>query len=323
MTLRGRGKATSSSLASAAALCLLANAAGAGQTPPYWAFAIDPPAPATAAHAGTVSKALRHVPNSTVAFTVAQLSDLFDVPDWHPENHPAMPDIVMHGRRPAIFACGYCHLPNGEGRPENASLAGLPMDYIIQQLADFKSGQRKSSQPQHLPTALMIDAETKANESEIRDAARYFSSLRPKPWIRVVETNTVAGTHVAGWMLVESIPRSREPIGQRIIEMPENLERTELRDDTSGFVAYVPLGSLKQGEAKTAPCVTCHGPDLRGVGNIPSIAGRSPSYVVRQLYDIQHGARMGDAARPMRALVEKLTISDMVSIAAYAASLPP
>jgi cytochrome c553 len=298
---------------------------------PYWAFAVDPPVGTSDANAGAVDDTPRHVPGSGAAFTLAQLGDLFSAPDWHPDNHPTMSEVVAHGRKPDVFACGYCHLPNGQGRPENSSLAGLPGSYIIQQVADFKSGLRKSSEPRHLPTAFMIGSETKASRQEIQSAAHYFSSLKPKPWIRVVETNTVAKTHVAGWMLVSSNGDGVESIGQRIIETPENLERTELRDDTSGFIAYVPVGSIKKGESlvktgdsgKTLQCATCHGADLKGIDNVPSIAGRSPSYVVRQLYDIQHGARAGVAAELMKLPVAKLSVSDMVSIAAYTASLQP
>jgi cytochrome c553 len=246
-----------------------------------------------------------------------------------------MPDVVAFGRRPDVFACGYCHLPNGQGRPENASLAGLPADYIIEQLAEFKSGRRRSAEPRHMPTVLMI-GEAKANDDEIRAAARYFSGLQLKPWIRVVETKMVAKTHVAGWMLVQTEGAAPERIGQRIVETPENLERTELRDDTSGFIAYVPEGSLRRGQSlvktgesgdssgvgKTIPCATCHGPSLKGAGNVPALAGRSPSYLVRQMYNIQHGARSGTAVELMKAPVARLTVSDMIAIAAYAASLP-
>lgn len=182
-----------------------------------------------------------------------------------------------------------------------------------------------------MPTAFMIGSETKASPQEIQAAAHYFSSLKPKPWIRVVETKTVAKTHVADWMLVSANGAGVESIGQRIIETPENLERTELRDDTSGFIAYVPVGSIKKGESlvktgdsgKTLQCATCHGADLKGLDNVPSIAGRSPSYVVRQLYAIQHGARAGVAAELMKLPVAKLSVSDMMSIAAYTASLQP
>jgi cytochrome c553 len=258
------------------------------EPPPYWAFAINPDegSPVSTQPPDTTP---RRVPNSQAAFTLAQVKDFFNPPDWHPGGHPAMPRIVARGRAPGVFACGYCHLPNGQGRPENASLAGLSAAYIVQQLADFKNGLRKSSEPRHAPTSAMIKNETKANGRENRAAAEYFASLKPRPWIRVVETETVPQTHVAGWMLVPSDGGQMEPIGARIIETPENLERTELRDDHSGFVAYVPVGSIKKGAAlasgtssKTLRCATCHGIGLRGRDNVPALAGRSPSYIVRQ-----------------------------------------
>ena len=239
-----------------------------------------------------------------------------------------MPAIVAQGRPPTIFACGYCHLPNGEGRPENASLAGLPADYIVQQMAEFKSGRRRSSEPRHLPTAYMINAETAAGTADIMAAAAYFSSLQPRPWIQVVETRRVPQTRVAGWMLIR-IAGAAEPIGRRIIETPTDPQRTELRDDRSGFIAYVPAGSIERGallvntgaSGKTIPCATCHGQGLRGLGNVPRLAGRSPSYIVRQLYDIQHATRKGPAVALMKLPVLNLTEADMLAIAAYTASL--
>lgn len=301
---------------------------GTARIPPYWAYAVNPPDNPAARPADNTP---RHVPGSVAAFTRAQVTDLFNAPDWHPDHHATMPDIVAQGRKPGVFACGYCHLPNGQGRPENAAIAGLPADYILQQIADFRSGRRRSSEPKHLPTVFMTGVATNANEQEVQSAAGYFSRLTPQPWIRVVETSTVPKTQVSGWMLVSSGAAGFEPIGERIIETPENLERTELRDDTSGFVAYVPVGSIRLGESlvktggsgKTIQCSICHGPDLKGLGNVPSIAGRSPSYVVRQLFDIQHGTRAGVAAELMKAPVARLTLADMVSIAAYTASLRP
>jgi len=301
------------------------------ETLPYWAFAVNPESGAADATAKPVDETPIHVPGGTAEFTHAQISDLYHVPDWHPAGHPAMPGVVAHGRKPEVFACGYCHLPNGQGRPENSSLAGLPAEYIVEQMAEFKRGRRKSSEPKLKPVAFMIAYETKANDEEMEAAAAYFSGLKAKRWIRVVETKTVPKTHVAGWMLVASDAAEMEPIGQRIIETPENLEQTELRNDASGFIAYVPVGSIKKGKAlvtmggggKTIPCAPCHGVDLRGMGNVPSIAGRSPSYIVRQLYDIQSGARAGAKTQLMKAPVANLRVGDMVSIAAYAASLQP
>ncbi len=299
--------------------------------PPYWAYAINPPASAAGAAAEHVDESPRHVPGSVMSFTNSQIHNFFAPPDWHPEGHAVMPEIVAHGRKPDVFACGYCHLPNGQGRPENSSLAGLPAAYIVQQMADFKNGLRKSSEPKDLPVATMIDKETKANKKEIQAAAKYFSHLKLKPWIRVVETATVPKTHVAGWMLVVTEGGGTEPIGERIIETPENLEQEEMRDDASGFIAYVPVGSVKMGETlvksggagKTVICGTCHGTDLKGLGNVPSIAGRSPSYVVRQMFDMQGGARAGTTAQLMKPVVAKLSVEDMVAIAAYLVSVRP
>ena len=300
--------------------------------PPYWAYAVNPPTPSPDAAAPPDESALIHVSGSKVSFTYSQVHDLFNIPDWHPAAHPAMPAIVSHGRKPDVYACGYCHLPNGLGRPENSSLAGLPAAYIIQQLADFKSGARKSSDPDLKPVAHMIANETKATDEEILIAANYFAALKPKPWIRVIEAKFVPKTHVAGWMLVVSTPHEMESIGDRIIETPENLERTEVRDDASGFIAYVPPGSLKRGKSlvttggangKTILCSTCHGPNLKGLKNVPSIAGRSPSYIVRQLYDMQSGSRAGANLAQMKPVVANLSLFDIIDIAAYASSLEP
>jgi cytochrome c553 len=273
----------------------------------------------------------QHVPDSTASFTVKQERDLFFVPDWHPEDHPPMPDVVAHGRIPDVRACGSCHRAAGTGGPENASLAGLPAAYIMQQIEDYKSGARKFAGPQRSPSVVMTAIAKASNEEEIKAAAAYFSSLKPKANIKVVETDTVPVTQIARvfYMLVKD--GGTEPIGQRIIETPVDAAQFEHRDTRSQFIAYVPKGSIAKGETLattggagiTTPCITCHGPDLRGVAPIPGIAGRSPSYLVRQLYDFQQHARAGSAGAPMAPVVEKLSRDDMISLAAYAASLPP
>ena len=147
----------------------------------------------------------------------------------------------------------------------------------------------------------------------------------------VVETDGVPKTHVAGWMLVISQPKQAEPIGQRIIETPMDLERTEFRDDTSGFIAYVPIGSIAKGKAlattggggKTVACFSCHGKDLRGLANVPRLAGRSPSYVVRQIVDMKNAVRIGAGADLMKPVVANLDLEDILALAAYVASLNP
>lgn len=275
--------------------------------------------------------ALKRVPGSAVAMTMTQIRNLNLAPDWHPSDHPPMPSVVAQGRKPDTFACGYCHYPNGQGRPENASLAGLSVGYISQQMADFKSGHRKSSEPKMKAVALMVANAKAVTDEEIMISANYFSGIAYKPWVRVVETENVPKTSVSGFMLVPLPGGGMEPIGQRVIEVAEDLARTSVRDSRSGFVAYVPIGSIKKGEklvnaggrGATATCVSCHGTGLKGQGDIPPLAGRSPSYTLRQLYDFQSGARAGKSSAQMREAVSRLTINDMVSIVAYTASLAP
>ena len=122
-----------------------------------------------------------------------------------------------------------------------------------------------------------------------------------------------------------------ELIGARIVEVPDDLLRFESRDPRSTFTAYVPVGSLAKGEAlvtkggsgKTIQCALCHGADLKGLGPLPSIAGRSPSYMFRQLYDFQHGARTGEWFPLMVQVVANLDEQDLLAIVAYLASRDP
>jgi cytochrome c553 len=298
---------------------------------PQWAFPVEVATDAPGDRNASVDNRPRRVPGSAEAFTLSQIADHFRVADWHPGNHPVMPEIIARGRQPEVFACAYCHLPNGMGRPVNSSLAGLPADYIVQQMADFTSGLRKTSELRLRPIVIMMTQETHASEAEIRAAAEYFAHLTPKRWIRVVEAKIVPATRIDDWMRVPSTGGGIEQIGQRIIEVPEDPQQAALRNDAFGYVAYVPIGSIREGEAlvltgnarKTVACSTCHGPDLRGIGKVPRLAGRSPSYLVRQLYDFQHGTRDGVAALPMKEVVERLNGGDMLAIAAFIASMDP
>jgi cytochrome c553 len=314
-------------------------AAQSMSAPPAWAYGVAP-AGATAAPgaqrgggggaAPADDGSPKHVPGSTQAFTTVQLRDSFTIADWFPEDHPKPPDIVMTGRRPDARACGLCHYPNGRGRPENAGIDGLPEAYFVQQIEDFKHDLRKSAETRKTNTTLMANIAKAMTDDEVKAAAAYFSSLKRASWIRVVESENVPKTRLSGGMFVPSGAVEPEPLGDRIIEMPEQAELTDLRDPRSGFVAYVPAGSLKKGEAlvttggsgRTIACGVCHGPDLNGLGPVPGIAGRSPSYQARQLFDMQAGTRKGVWTDLMKSVVAKLTPEDVIAITAYTASRP-
>jgi cytochrome c553 len=282
-----------------------------GEPPP----APAPPAPDTS---------LKHIPGTTLTFTMAQIRDYWNVGDWFPDEHPPMPAVVVHGRQPHVRGCAMCHMPNGKGRPENAPLAGLNAGYFVQQLLDFKHGLRASADARKTNTTTMIEAAKDMTEEEMKASAAYFSSMKWTPWITVRETAAVPRTRLTGNVFFTLPGSGTEPIGRRIIETPEDAERFELRDPHSGFIAYVPPGSVQKGGrlvvgggGKTMPCSVCHGLDLQGLGPVPGIAGRSPSYIMRQLWDMQQGSRKGEWSPLMKPVVEHLTQDDMLAIAAY------
>ena len=288
---------------------------------PDWAFPVsDKVQPAT--------KPLPEpsAPGSTKSYARAQIHDPYAPPDLYPELHPAMPPVVAHGNKETqVRGCALCHLPTGTGHDESAYLAGLPVSYFLRQMADFKNGDRKAA-------ATMVAMGPLISDAEIREAAEYFASVKPRPWIRVVETDTVPKTYIGGGNKRLRHPDGgEEPIGMRIIEIPEDELVVLNRDPRTGFVAYVPKGSLAKGEAlvttggggKTIACTICHGADLHGLGDVPPIAGRQANYIVRQLWNIQNGDRSGNSVALMKAVVDKLSNDDMLAIAAYTASKAP
>lgn len=303
-------------------------AAQAQPVAPAWAY---PTLPSTAPPAVVDDGVPHQLAGSTHSFTRAQLFDLFTAHDWFPESHPPMPAVVARGRPPVVRACGMCHYPNGQGRPENAALAGLPADYIVQQMLDYKAGLRRSSAAQAGPHLRMVATAAHVSDDEVRAAAHYFAAQTYRPWITVLEADEVPLTQVVTGSMWAALPGpAREAIGQRIVEVPNDLTLTELRDPRSGFTAYVPPGSLSRGrqlalygDGAVSACVSCHGPGLKGLGSIPPLAGRSAQYLYRQLNDMRQGVRAGPGAAAMRAFIGQLAPQDMIAVVAYAASLPP
>ena len=263
----------------------------------------------------------KSLPGSTKQYTPEQIDDLLNPPDWYPTERPDPPAIVVKGHGGAL-ACGSCHLMSGSGHPESSDLTGLTADYIIQQMADFKSGARRDY-------ARMNAIAKELTDEEMKQAAEWFSKLKPQKFQRVVEADTVPKTVVAGGRMRFVDPQGgTEPIGNRIITVPEDMERARRRDPKSGFVSHVPTGSLARGKAlvetgggRTLACGICHGDALQGSGNIPRLAGNHPIYTARQLHLFKDGTRNGADAALMKSPVEQLTDDDILAISAYLGSL--
>lgn len=307
---------------------------------------LPPPAPIPPAEANRK----RRVEGSTLTFTRLEIRG--NVVDWYPDDHPnPMPSIIKRG--PAALGsgtrpCGACHLSDGSGRPENASPAGLPAKYILRQLDDFRKGLRYSVEPAKANSNTMVMLAKAMTDEEMKQAADYFAAVKWRTHVTVIETNLVPATRIQGELFIPTVNnvtehKLTELIGNRIIEVPTDVEVNQiLRSSRGTWVAYVPVGAIARGKhlattggssivnnqivlGRATACTTCHGRDLRGMGpDIPPLAGRSPSYLAREIFDIQQGTRVGSyPLMPlMKKAIEKLTAADIVDITAYLASLP-
>ena len=314
-----------------------------------------PGAPANNANAGPSEEELnrkRTVPGSKLQFSLKEIRTVTNpnaggqIVDWFPEDHGPIPDVVRYG--PKAMGkngrpCATCHLADGAGRPENASPAGLPEGYILRQLQDFKNDLRHSADPRKGNSNTMVMLAKGMSDDEMKESARYFASVAWRLHVKVVETRLVPKTKIQGELFIPQSNKLTEPIGNRIIETPTNTEENNtLRSAHGTWTAYVPVGSINKGkdlvvrggmkivngqivQGKTTACATCHGTDYMGIApDVPPLAGRSPSYLAREIFDIQQGIRNGSNSNIalMRMVVEKLTPEDIINITAYLASLP-
>jgi cytochrome c553 len=267
------------------------------------------------------------VPGSDKEYNEVQVNDAFGPPDWFPSDHAPMPPVVANGTKPAVRACALCHLTTGDGHPESANVAGLNAPYIMRTLQDFAGGKRKG-----IRTGVMAEIAKGLTPDDAKAAADYFAARKPAAgYIKVVEKAEVPKTNVGeGAMRFVTPNGGDEPIGSRIIVVPQEEPLARARNPRSGFLAYVPPGTLAKGEAlasggggKTVACAVCHGEGLKGLGEVPSLAGRDPIYLARQLMDIKSGNRTGDWIALMQPVVAKLDEGDIIALSAYAASRAP
>jgi cytochrome c553 len=289
---------------------------------PSWTFNIpDKVQPPSVELSGPI-----RAPGSAKEYDAAKVASNSNPPDWFPDEHGPAPRIVKGEAGATVAACGSCHLMSGQGHSESADIAGLSAEYIVRQMNDFKSGARKDD-------ARMGPIAKATSDEDVRQAATYYAAIKPIPWVKVIETSTPPRTYIntAGRHRIPYPDGSTEPIGHRIIETPQDPFRMAIRDPHSGFIAYVPPGSIARGEqlaktggsGKTIQCAICHGDDLKGLGEVPRLAGLQPVYMARQLFYFQNGSSAGTAAALMKKVVANLSEDDIISVAAYLGSLPP
>jgi cytochrome c553 len=291
---------------------------------PAWAFPVQQGS--LPAEAGP-----KKLAGSDKTYTAEEIDNLMAPPDWLPNDHPPAPSIVTKGHGGAL-ACGSCHLMSGIGHPESADVAGMPESYVKQQMMDFKTGAR-------VDIARMNGIAKEMSDQEIAEVSAWFAAQKPRKNNRVVEAEMVPKTIVAqGRMRFVDPAGGMEPIGNRIITVPEDVQQARMRDPNTKFVSYVPPGTLARGKVlvetgdnkKTVACGTCHGPGLVGLKEIgktgiasPRIAGAHPIYLARQLYLFKDGSRNGMTSKLMTPAVANLNDADILAISAYLASMDP
>jgi len=298
---------------------------------PEWAYTPPVPgAPPPPSALPTDDNAVVSIPGTTKTFTRGQLRALKETMDWYPEDRRGgtPPDIARFGKQ-GVRQCTLCHLPDGSGRPENAPISSYSVTYFVQQMEDFRNGLRKSSDPRKANTNTMIGFAKATTREEDVAAAEYFAQQPYPRRIKVVESKTAPKVRMQGGMHM-AIPANEgggmEPIhADEIVEVPDDNLRAEARDTRMAWTAYVPPGTLSRGKqlAAKAQCGMCHGANLEGIGAVPALAGRSPSYTMRQLFDFKTGVRRGPWGELMRPVVANLSVQDLLALSAYAASIQP
>src|SRR5258708_33780347 len=98
---------------------------------------------------------------------------------------PAMPKAVTTGKP---LPCMQCHLANGGSHPESAAIAGLSVNYIIEQVHAFRDGDRAD-----VRTGRMVQVAKTISEADLKAAAEYFAAIGPdrQKWIKTVVSNEV------------------------------------------------------------------------------------------------------------------------------------
>jgi cytochrome c553 len=237
---------------------------------------------------------------------------------------PAMPKSVTTGKP---LPCMQCHLANGGSHPESAAIAGLSVNYIVEQVHAFRDGERAD-----VRTGRMVQVAKTINEEDLKTAAEYYASIGPdrQKWVKTVVGNEVPkgpAPFGGGGFRYHAADGGMEPLPVgRVVETAEDDDLVRARDQIDGgFVQYVNAEDLALGEelAASGKCDTCHGADFKGKGDVPRLAGQHTVYLIRQLKDMHTGARTDKRVAAMKPIVDKLSDREMVAVSAYLASKSP
>jgi cytochrome c553 len=191
----------------------------------------------------------------------------------------------------------------------------------------FRDGERAD-----VRTGRMVQVAKTISEQDLKAAAEYYAAIGPdrQKWLKTVAGNEVPkglAPFGGGGFRYHAPEGGMEALPEgMIVEVAENDDLVRARDQIDGgFVQYVRAEDLALGEKVAAAngCGTCHGADYKGVGDVPRLAGQHSLYLIRQLKDMQTGARKDKNVAIMKPIVAKLSDREMVAVSAYLASKTP
>ena len=100
----------------------------------------------------------------------------------------------------AAASCQACHTADGSrGSPANPILQGQHPEYILKQLAEFKSGKRKN--------AIMMGMAATLSDDDMKQVAAYYASKSAKPgFAKIKETVSLGEQIYRGGILSKAVP---------------------------------------------------------------------------------------------------------------------
>jgi len=198
--------------------------------------------------------------------------------------------------------CSACHGYNGISiAPTFPVLAGQNAEYIVQELKYFHN----LTQDDRAVTHESMFEQWIINITGLRRDYRYDDAPRNEP---------------RAWDFMKGVARDLdEPTMQALADYfakqpPVAGRPADTGDAAKGKALYL------EGDADRGliACQSCHGPDGKGQGPIPRLAGQHADYVSLQLKYIQSGIRN---VEQMQALITNLNETDFANLAAYVQSL--
>jgi len=199
--------------------------------------------------------------------------------------------------------CSSCHGYNGRSvAPTFPTLAGQSAEYLTTQLKFFHN----LTQDDRAVTHETVFSRWLINITGLRKQERYDNAPRNEERAWDFMKGVARDLDEPTMQALGEYFAKQTPMAGRVTDSHADLAR--------GKTLYLD-GDANKG---LLACQMCHGPDAKGQGPIPRLAGQHADYVLVQLRAIQSGIRN---VEQMQALIANLSDADFAAVSAYVQSL--